>query len=85
VARGKAARAADKKKKAALAANGRAVQVDPIKPTLKPPGTKRLRLKYDEPLSNFAFKINLRRYTKAGCPTWTTSTMRTRRTCSKSR
>ena len=26
---------------------GRAVQVDPIKPTLIPPGTKRLKLKYD--------------------------------------
>ena len=40
------------------------MQVDPIKPTLKPPGTQRLKLKYDEPLSNFAFKFNLRRYTK---------------------
>ena len=29
---------------------------------LKAPGTKRLKLKYDEPLSNFAFKFNLRRY-----------------------
>jgi len=26
------------------------------------PGTKRLKLKYDEPLSNVAFKFNLRRY-----------------------
>jgi len=26
---------------------GRAVQVDPIKPNLKLPGTKRLKLKYD--------------------------------------
>ena len=38
------------------------MQVDPIKPTLKAPGTKRLKLKYDEPLSKFAFKFNLRRY-----------------------
>jgi len=38
------------------------VQVDPIKPMLKPPGTKRLKLKYDESPSNFAFKFNLRRY-----------------------
>ena len=38
------------------------MQVDPIKPTLKPPGTKRLKLEYDELLSNFAFKFNLRRY-----------------------
>jgi hypothetical protein len=41
---------------------GRAVQDDPMKPTLKPPGTQRLRLGYAEPLSNFAFKFNLRRY-----------------------
>ena len=41
---------------------GKAVQVDPIKPTLKAPGTKRLKLKYVEPFSNFAFKFNLRRY-----------------------
>jgi len=38
------------------------VQVDPIKPTFKAPGTKRLKLKYDESVSNFAFKFNLRRY-----------------------
>ena len=40
------------------------MQVVPIKPTLKAPGTKRLKLKYDEALSNFAFKFNLRRYIK---------------------
>ena len=45
--------------------NGKAVQVDPIKPTLKPSGAKRLKLKYDGPLSNFAFKFNLRRCTTA--------------------
>ena len=38
------------------------MQLDPIKPTLNAPGAKRLKLDYDEPLSNFAFKINLRRY-----------------------
>jgi len=38
------------------------VQVDPIKPLLKPPGTKRLKLKCDVLLSNLAFKFNLRRY-----------------------
>jgi hypothetical protein len=43
--------------------HGEAVQVDPIKPKLKAPGTKRLKLKYDELLSTFAFKINSRRYT----------------------
>ena len=36
----------------AIAAHGRAVQVDPIKPALKAPGTKRLELIYDGPLSN---------------------------------
>jgi len=38
------------------------VQVDPIKPKLKPPGTKRLKLKCDILLSTSAFKFNLRRY-----------------------
>ena len=38
------------------------MQVDPIKPTLKPPGTKRFKLKYDVPLSFFAFKCNSCRY-----------------------
>ena len=45
---------------------GRAVQVDPMKPKLKPPGTQRLTLKCDILLSNCAFKFNLRRYTKVG-------------------
>jgi len=45
---------------------GRAVQLDPTKPTLTAPGAKRLKLKYDdEPLSNFAFSFKLRRYTAA--------------------
>ena len=43
------------------------VQIAPIKPTLKAPGNKRLNLKYDEPVSNFAFKINLRRYMAVEC------------------
>jgi len=38
------------------------VQVDPIKPKLKLPGTNRLKLQCDEPLSNIALNINLRRY-----------------------
>ena len=50
----------------AVALRGKAVRVDPIKPTLKASGTKRLTLKYDELLSNFAFKYNLRRYTVLG-------------------
>ena len=43
------------------AEHGRAAQVDPIKPTLKAPGTQGLKLKYDEVVSNLAFKFNLRR------------------------
>ena len=44
------------------APRGRAVQVDPIKPVLKPPGTNCLNLKRDVLLSSFAFYFNLRRY-----------------------
>ena len=33
-------------------------------PVLKAPGTRHLKPKYDEPPSNFAFKINLRRHSK---------------------
>ena len=32
---------------------------------MKPPGTKRLKLKCDEPLSNVSFQFNLHRYNKA--------------------
>jgi hypothetical protein len=42
---------------------GRAVQVDPIKPTLKAPRTWCLKVTRDKLLSSFAFKFNLRRYT----------------------
>jgi hypothetical protein len=31
---------------------------------LKAPGTKLLKLRHDGPISSFAFKFNLRRYTK---------------------
>jgi len=41
------------------------VQVDPIKPMLKGPGAKRLKLESDELLSSFAFKSNLRHYMMA--------------------
>ena len=56
----------------AAAAHGRAAQVDPIKPTLKAPGIELLKLKFDEPLSNFAFKFNLRRYSteRSWPPRW---------------
>jgi hypothetical protein len=49
-------------------APGRAVQVDPIKPMLKAPGTERLQLEYNKPPSNFAFKFSLRRYILARPP-----------------
>jgi len=44
---------------------GRAVQVDPIKPTLKAPGTKRLQLRCGETGFKSWFKCNLRRYNSA--------------------
>ena len=44
---------------------GRAVQVDSIDPKLKPPGTKRLKVKCDVLLLTYAFKFNLRRYIQA--------------------
>ena len=53
-----------------LASLGRAVQVDPIKPTLKAPETKRLNLKYGERLSSFAFNSILRRYNWVGRVCW---------------
>ena len=34
-----------------------------MKPKLKPPCTKRLKVDNDEPLSSFPSKFNLRRYT----------------------
>jgi hypothetical protein len=40
----------------------RAVQVDPMKPDLKPHGIKSLKLKWDTLLSTSAFRFNLRRY-----------------------
>ena len=47
------------------AQRGRAVQVDPMKPKLKPPGAKRLKLNCDTLLSTSAFRFNLRRYNVA--------------------
>ena len=40
------------------------MHVDPMKPTLKAPESKRLKLKYGKLLSRFAFKFHLRRYTE---------------------
>jgi hypothetical protein len=50
--------------------HGRVVQVAPMKRTLKAPGTKLLKLKYDKPLSKFGFRFNLRRYTTGPRRTW---------------
>jgi len=51
---------------------GGAVHVEPMKPMLKAPGIKRLKLKYDWPLSKIAFNFNLRRYTSTPrrCSSW---------------
>ena len=59
-----------------MGARGKAVQVDPIKPVLKPPGTWRLKLKYDKLPSFFAFNIKLRRFSEA----WRDGTPRARAT-----
>jgi len=47
------------------------------KPVLKAPWYHLLKLEYDEPLSNFALKFNLRRFSKGAC---TSSTARRRMT-----
>jgi hypothetical protein len=43
--------------------DGRLVQVDPVKPSSKPPGIQHLKLIYDKPHSNYASQFNSRRYT----------------------
>jgi hypothetical protein len=43
---------------------GRAVQVHPVKSKLKSSGAQRLKLKCDEPLSDFAFNFNLRHFSE---------------------
>ena len=49
--------------------HGQAVQVDPIKPTLKSLETKPSKVKYsyDGLLSRFAFNFNLRHHMTAAC------------------
>ena len=44
--------------------HGKAVQVDPMNPILKGPGVKRLKVKSDQLLSEFAFNFSFRRYIK---------------------
>jgi hypothetical protein len=46
------------------------VQVEPIKPKLKSPGTKHLKLKCDILLSTSAFKFKLRRYSVVNFGWW---------------
>ena len=41
------------------------MQLECLKPKLKPPGSKRLKLKWETLLSISAFKFNLRRYSMA--------------------
>jgi len=62
-----------------------AVQVSPMNPVLKPPENTRLKLKHFETLSNFAFKINLRRYIQAVDDATTTVGRRCRLTLSNPR
>ena len=40
------------------------MQIDPIKPALQAPGTKRSKLEFDEQRSKFALTFKLRRYSK---------------------
>jgi hypothetical protein len=42
-----------------------------MKPVLKSPGPMPLKLRFDGPLSSFAFNFNLRRYKKAGVDIFT--------------
>jgi len=51
-----------------------------MKPKLKLPGTQRLKLKCDDPLSIFAFKFNFRRFTTAETTTALASVGRCRLT-----
>jgi hypothetical protein len=44
------------------------MQVDPVKPKVTAPGTKRLKLICDAPLSNLAFKLSLRHHKKVMSP-----------------
>jgi hypothetical protein len=54
---------------------GRAVQVDPIKPKLKPPITKRLKVECDILISTSTFKFKLRSYNKEKRSTRMSSSM----------
>ena len=45
------------------------MQIAPIKPTLKAPGSKHLKLKTEKLLSKLGFNFNLRRYMEDVAPT----------------
>ena len=60
---------------------GEAVQIEPMQFVLKAPGTRRLKLKYDELLSTFAFESNSRHYSWVAC---SGGTRRCRRPCAPS-
>jgi len=62
---GAGAASGDERDAVARVLRGRAVQVDPIKPTLKAPGSKKLILKHDQLVSNLGFDFNLRRFNVA--------------------
>jgi hypothetical protein len=65
---------------------GEAVQVEPMNPKLKEPGTERFKLQYDNLVSRFAFKSNLRRYNPGwGRITWTRRVTRWTREGARSR
>ena len=49
---------------------GRVVQADPMEPKLKPPGSKRMKIKCGALLSHFAFKIIVHRYSEGRRSRW---------------
>ncbi len=55
-------------RRGAHSSSGGALQVDAIKPTLKPPGVNHLKLESVILLSTVAFNFNLRRYVEAAGP-----------------
>ena len=44
------------------------MHAEPLKPTLKAPGSKHMKLKYDKWLSNFASNFTLRRFSEVAPP-----------------
>ena len=46
------------------------MQLEPIKPVLKAPGSMLLKLRYDGPVSNFGLNFNLRGYSQVSLLRW---------------